>query len=292
MHNQSHNTYEQALVFEQEGNVEKAIDCLQQLIEQGAEGQGEAFFLLAGIYFRAGKYAEALDNFIKCHKKGHRCQEVLDIVVEAYYQPNQAIFTELYEKNVKHLSKYEQCNIESFPEVDSLSYMFIPYSETKYIIYDKREKQFLVEIVFNGDRNLQEFHENAVLILKNEFDVDKIAFYARDRLDEKYRNYVTTVKPFFLIFEKQRMFFEFLQVSPFFRLLEKNKCVFLFGLEELEAWFSIEGTILPSCYLNMNGKEDPYYKFLTRLHQTRLHRPTVGYQNLMVFLSQSFNAGK
>ena len=292
MDNQAEKILKQALSYENEGEYGKASDCYRQLIQDDDQNQGPLLFQLAASLFQAGEYGEALDVFVKCHKAGHQCMEVEEIVLEAYHQPNLKDFADRYAENVKHFSNYQFCHINSFPKFESLSYRFIPYSETKYIIFDNKAKKFLSQTELADQGNIQKFHKNAVLMIKNEFNVCKLSKYVEDTSNKEDKIYVTTSNPLYLIYESEQIFFEFLQISPFGELLGNDKCIFLFGFNQVKEFFLSKDALLPSHYINMAGQEDPYYFCVEQLRQKMLKSGDVSYQNLMAIFNQSFNAMK
>lgn len=283
--------YEQARTHEARGENDEAVKCLRRIVAADAEGQDVVLYELAGILFRAGQYAEALDAFVACHGTGHRSREVEDIVLEAYWQPNVTHFSTLYAENVKCLLDYPGCSLESFPEFEALSHRFIPYSETKYVIFDFKEKTFLNIIDIAEPVTVQEVKENSVVMIKNEYNIGKISHYSRNRMAEKYRDYVTTDVPVYLLFDSPGSFAEFLQISAFHAILPERKYIFLYNLEQVRDFFADKDAVMPSSYLNISSKDDPYYILLEDICPRMLHRPDVNYQNLMTFFSQSFKIG-
>ena len=281
-------TLQKALDFENEDKIDEALDCYRQSLEKFPANQGQILFQMASFLFRSGNYVDALRNLVKSYNTGYQRVETEKTILEAYYEPNKQTFFDTFIKNVEFLSNYSLCNIEAFPGFASLSYRFIPFSETQYTIFDNNKKLFISDIELAQPQPKSGYNDNTVLLIKNEFNAAKLSIYEEDTRNRNTNSYVTTSLPLYLVYEDQHMFCEFLQVSPFHSLLENERFVFLFGVDQVNEWFNSETAVFPTVYLNMSGKEDRYYVSIEQLKQKLTRNGNIGYQNLMLIFNQSF----
>ena len=97
--------------------------------------------------FDAGDYKEAFVNFAKIYNESPNAQERQDIMAmlqEAYYQPNEPELRENYEKNIESLAAYPYLWEKQFADFSSLSFLLFPVSDDCYYLYDKKLTVLLV----------------------------------------------------------------------------------------------------------------------------------------------------
>lgn len=98
--------------------------------------------------FDAQKYKEAFEGFAGLYNQSNDTQEranIMSILLEAYYEPNEPELRGYYENNRKLLAEYPYIWGEKLEEFSSLSFLLFPTSEDSYYLYDKITDRFIGE---------------------------------------------------------------------------------------------------------------------------------------------------
>lgn len=260
---------EKALEEEKKGNPTIAYDLYKNALDISGSNSGPVLFEFGRFLFLQGLYSQALEILIQCYKTDYRADEVLGIIMEAYYEPNIEEFKIRYERNVKSLSLYEHIYHRDFPDFSSLRYCFLPIEEDRYMIYDKENGIFLKPFDLNeGQHKYNQYKIDQVIIIKNELSSANISLCL-----EKTNNpgpYLWMKTPEYLFYDDANLFTEFLQVNDFTALLETKRVVFLFGEEELEEWFSDPQTVYPTHALDLGNNSKDFYNSMYSKYQQRL----------------------
>ena len=279
----------QARLYEEAGDYENAKGLYLQLLKRTGKNDPSVLFPWAGLLLQSGERGAALDVFISCHKAGFRREEIEEIVTEVYYQPNQEYFSNIYEENVNFLSKYEKCEISCFPDFSSLHYQFVPYSEGRFAVFDSQNRSFLFNVDFSS-AEAKKHQKKSAVFMNNQFNLNVIDKYlsAEDHGDKE--GYDKMLLPLYLAYDDEQKFLEFLQVCYFPPLLKNNRCVFLFGFEKVDAFFSQPDVVYPLQYLNVQGSDDPYVAAIEGQRQKKIMSGEIDYQNLMLFFQRMMKA--
>ncbi len=151
-------------------DLTEILDIYRQALKKCGDNPGPVLFEMGKFLFTQGIYAEALEVFLKCHQAKYHPEEVENIIMEAYYQPNVEEFKINYQKNVEQLSQYPYIFTKDYPNFSELCYCFIPYSDTKFVIFDRKTRKFRADFdLKQGGRNYENFKANDTILIKNEF---------------------------------------------------------------------------------------------------------------------------
>lgn len=135
--------YEQIENAVQQEDVNKACELYQQMIDSMLdtedEGLGQAY-IDYGVFLEAlGEYMTALDLFVLAYEREYQQEELLDHILQGYYEPNSRYLKDTYEHAVQNGSISEYDNIPGFEEINIL---LIPRNEEEYYLFDRLEKCF------------------------------------------------------------------------------------------------------------------------------------------------------
>lgn len=128
--------------------------------------------------FEAQEFREALLSFIDLYQKGYRREQILEILDEACYQPNEEEMRENYENNTAALARYPFVLGGQFDAFEDLSLRLYMIDESKFYIFDRNTEQFL-SIYHSEDGSQPDLHSaqiDAPLFLENEANLSHLAF--------------------------------------------------------------------------------------------------------------------
>ncbi|MGV1099879.1 hypothetical protein ACUUL3_10790 [Thiovibrio sp. JS02] len=275
--------------LEESGATEEARSCYESLLEQFGQDNPIVPFQTAGFLFRTGDYAAALELYVHCHKAKFMCSDIEQIIMGAYYQPNEMVFQKQYNENVIAFCGSDDCKFDSFPDFSALVYRFIPYSESRYAVFDSSVGNFLFDIDFSPRANGKVKEEPTVYLLKNEFSVNEIGKYLNVQFTGDASEYVAASFPLYLVYESRERFVEFLQVSPFSSIIRDKRAIFLFGIDQVSKYFAQQDILFPIFYVNMKDAREPIFQCVEKLRQKMFAAGSVDYQNLLLFLKKDFS---
>lgn len=197
-----------------------------------ADGPDPETELEAALYIlqEGGNYKVAYDSFLRLYNEGQFREEILSILTQAFYEPNQKLLRSRYEKNCKLLQKYPYLFQKEFPAFNELPIRFFPYDDRCYVPFYVREERFGESINFNYpviSRNFFRDLENPVLA------EDVFSQYEMEYLNDNVRKseWVGRENHIYLHYRDWEIFCAHLQVLNLRRLLEGKKFVFLIGNE-------------------------------------------------------------
>ena len=104
--------------------------------------------------------------FRNLYNEGFCKEEVLAIMTEAFYLPNEKDLRGRYERNCKLLKKYPYLFRTDFPDFEDLPIRFYPYDDKGFIPFYVREERFGDYINFKHpvvSRNFFKDLENPIL---------------------------------------------------------------------------------------------------------------------------------
>lgn len=224
----------------------------------------------SGLFWLERKnYETALEALLECHRLGYRQEETENIILENCYLPYRNQYKQTYFKNMELLANYPYIYRRDYPDFDELSYEFIPFSASRYIIYDRNKGAFIADFDSKISLNLSQCKPNDVIMIKNEFQLDNII--ACENKTWASQPYLWAKIPLFLFYQDFDEFAEYLQVLDLSLALESERLVFLFGRTELEQYFSEPQALLPQRLLNVWDQEnDDLVKFISQQYNRKL----------------------
>ena len=241
----------EAQALENSGELQQAWETYIQIISsaQLKEKHGEAYFAFALFLFRNQCYDEALQMFIKSYELQYNKHEILTIINDAYYAPNENALLTLYNENCQVLkSVYPKVAIISFQQ---LSLQFIPVSDVSFYIFDRRNQSFTGCFSLESSEGKIASTENEIVMMKNTYDLNSINQYGELAGD----------KPLYLVYDSTLDFFSYFQVAKFSEIIKNQKIKMFFSLVDFVKFFDGKENCLPQHLVNITSDDD-YAKFV------------------------------
>jgi len=236
-------------------------------VDENNQDSPEAIFKKGMFLLTQRIYKPALETFVKCHQLNYRTEEIEKIIMINYYEPQKEQFKENYVKNVKLLMNYQFIKRKKYPDFSQLKYYFIPYSESKFIIYDKNTAEFKSDFDLNQELNLNAWNVNDVILLNNEYKTTSISACEKKTRDP--RPFLWMKVPQYLYYEDFDTFVEYLQVVDYTKALQSERLVFLFGRDEVDEWFSDPQAMLPGGVGNVQDRNADIVQVISHFYSKK-----------------------
>lgn len=180
--------------------------------------------------FRQEKYKEAFEKFASVYNGGYEQEQVLALLNEAYYEPNQEDLAAMYQKNVRLLQEYPYVWERRFEDLESLPFRLYPIDDNEYMVYDKTQRRFIETYAPLSEKETPYFCEDLsnCLLIENETNAHNLRFLfdtVRRSEDCAMDNHI------YLYYENVFVLARLLQTADLEPLLEHQKFVFLIGEE-------------------------------------------------------------
>lgn len=180
--------------------------------------------------FDTGEIRDALLSFVDLYQNGYQREQILQILDEACYQPNEVEMRENYENNVAALAKYPFVIGGQFDTFEDLPLRLYMIDESEFYIFALNTKRFL-SVYRSEDGSQPDLHSaqiDAPLFLENEANLSHLTFLndvIRGSEDIACDNHI------YLYYDSLSELARLLLVSDIEPLLAEQKFVFLFGRE-------------------------------------------------------------
>lgn len=190
----------------------------------------ERFEASSYLFFSQGDYKVAYTTFVALYNEGNFRDELMDLIRQAFYLPNEADLRRRYEKNCRILAGYPYCFRSDFPAFDQLPIQFFPFDDEGFLPYDPKSDCFGPYISFNTsviDRYFFKNLENPILAQ------DVYSQYQLEYLNDTVRKseWIGRENHIYLHYTDWETFCAHLQCLNFNHLLDDEKFVFLIGDE-------------------------------------------------------------
>lgn len=190
----------------------------------------ERFEAASYIFFSQGNYKTAYTALVSLYNEGHFRDEVMDLLAQAFYQPNEDELRQRYAENCAALAAYPYFFRADFPDFDELPLRFFPFDDDGYLPFDPAENRFGEYINFNHpviDRYFFKDLENPILAQ------DVYSQYQLEYLNDTVRKseWVGRDNHIYLHYTDWGQFCSYLQCLELKPLLADEKLVFLVGEE-------------------------------------------------------------
>ena len=177
-----------------------------------------------------GDYKVAYTTFRSLYDRGFFREDCLDVITQAFYQPNVKLLKSRYEKNCRALAKYPYLFRKNFVEFELLPIKFYPFDDDGYLPFHPLEGRFDDYVDFNRTvigRNFFHDLENPILAK------DVYSQYELEYLNDNVRpsEWVGRENHIYLHYSDWGAFCAHLQVLNLRELLKDKKLVFLIGDE-------------------------------------------------------------
>lgn len=188
--------------------------------------------LEAAVYLlrMGGDYKVAYTQFAALYNEGQFCDECLDIMTQAFYEPNVKLMKNRYDKNCAALAKYPYLFRTDFPKFEELPLRFYPFDDNGYLPFDPKKQEFGGYVNYNHpvvSRNFFKNLDNPILAqnVYSQYELEYLNDNVRPSEDIGRENHL------YLHYADWETFCAHLQVLNVRRILEQKKIVFLFGDE-------------------------------------------------------------
>ncbi len=177
-----------------------------------------------------GDYKVAYTQFTQLYHEGQFREECLDIMTQAFFEPNVKLMKSRYEKNCAALAKYSYLFRREFPKFEDLPLRFYPFDDNGYLPFDSQKQEFGGYVNFNHpvvSRNFFKNLDNPILAkdVYSQYELEYLTDNIRPSEDIGRENHL------YLHYASWEVFCAHLQVLNMHRMLEDKKIVFLFGEE-------------------------------------------------------------
>jgi hypothetical protein len=186
----------------------------------------------AAVYLlrMGGDYKVAYTQFTALYSEGQFQAECLDIMTQAFYEPNVKPMKNRYEKNCAALAKYPYLFRTDFPKFEELALHFYPFDDNGYLPFDPQKQEFGGYVNYNNpvvSRNFFKNLDNPILAqdVYSQYELEYLNDNVRPSEDIGRENHL------YLHYASWEAFCAHLQVLNLRELLKQKKIVFLFGDE-------------------------------------------------------------
>lgn len=268
---------DKALDMEEAGYTEQALVLVEKMMETFIDHREMLLLEKAKMRFRNGYRKEALMDLIILYEST-KDEEVYELILEAYYAPNQEALDATYKNNMEVLRNYP--HYRNSYEVEELSVFPIWQDEETLICINMREKQFAMDI-----RNRREYllEKNQIAMLVNELWMEEIWNCEENSRIET--SVLSMELPMYLVFDKGcgELFMQLYDIGD---LLEKKRIVVLIGRESLSGYLQEDKVLFPQRLFAANeqveadyrGVLDDAWDIIRRKMQNNLNRIEAYYQ--------------
>jgi len=172
--------------------------------------------------------------FRDLYNQGVFQENILEIMDEAFYQPNLRVMKSRYDRNCKYLSKYPYIFRKDFPKFEDLPLRFYPYDDNSYTPYDMRAKRFGEYVNFRDTVIKHNFFhnlDNPILAedVTSQYELEYLRDNVRKSEDVARENHI------YLHYTNWPVFCSYLACLNLKPLLDSKKFVFLFE-EEIDKY--------------------------------------------------------
>lgn len=224
---------------------DEILKYFKRALAENEENPGPVLFEMSQFLFQNGYYEGALEQLVKCQRLKYRSEEILDIIMEAYYEPNIEDFKSKYERNVRLLSNYQYIKQKDYPSFCDLRYCFVPYSDNRFIIFDKTSGEFGADFDLRyKEKNLDALKNEDILIIGNEFCIETITMC--ETQTRPLKSLLWEKIPLYLYYHDFDEFAQYLQVVDFTEMVKTDRLVFLVSEQEFSDWFANPQAIIPT----------------------------------------------
>lgn len=232
----------------------RSIEIARKLAENGQKADAQnAYFLALGevsgqdpeleleaasyLFFSEGDYRAAYTTFVSLYNRGYYREELMNLMIQAFYLPNVETQKKHYRENARLLGCYPYFFHKEFPEFDELPILFFPFDDKGFLPFYRAENRFGDYINLNDTIVDQYFFkdlENPILAK------DVYSQYQLEYLNDNVRKseWVGRENHIYLHYTNWPTFCAYLQVLSFRKLVKEQKLVFL--IEDEVAQYPID----------------------------------------------------
>lgn len=213
--------------FAELGEAKEAQRAYQVFLHQEEEKDPKDELEAASyIFFSQGSYEAAYTVFVSLYNRGFFQEEVMNLILQAFYLPNVEKIKKQYEENCRMLKQYPYFFHEGFPAFEDLPIWFFPFNDKGFLPFYRDENRFGEYVDFNRpviDRYFFKDLENPI------FAADVYSQYQLEYLNDNVRKseWVARENHIYLHYTQWETFCSYLQCLSLKKLLKDEKFVFL-----------------------------------------------------------------
>ena len=178
------------------------------------------------LFFSQWDHRLPFTIFVSLYNQGHFQDEIMNLMLQAFYLPNVQKQRKQYDRNCRALARYPYCFRDGFPDFDALPILFFPFDDQGFVPFLQAENRFGEYVDFNDpviDRYFFEDLENPILA------EDVFSQYQLEYLNDNVRKseWVGRENHIYLHYTNWNQFCGYLPCLDFVQLLKDKKLVFL-----------------------------------------------------------------
>lgn len=178
------------------------------------------------LFFSQWDHRLPFTIFVSLYNQGHFQDEIMNLMLQAFYQPNVQKQRRQYDRNCRALARYPYFFRDGFPDFDALPILFFPFDDQGFVPFLQAENRFGEYVDFNDpviDRYFFEDLENPILA------EDVFSQYQLEYLNDNVRKseWVGRENHIYLHYTDWNQFCGYLPCLDFVSLLKEQKFVFL-----------------------------------------------------------------
>ncbi len=178
------------------------------------------------LFFSKWDHRLPFTIFVSLYNQGHFQDEIMNLMLQAFYLPNVQKQRKQYDRNCRALARYPYFFRDSFPNFNELPILFFPFDDKGFVPFIQAENRFGKYLDFNDpviDRYFFEDLENPILAK------DVYSQYQLEYLNDNVRKseWVGRENHIYLHYTDWNQFCGYLPCLDFVQLLKDKKLVFL-----------------------------------------------------------------
>lgn len=215
-------------------NPNEALQRYSDLLEKETEDRGEICYRFGCFLHYFAEEEMALDLLAQAFGEGVCREEILELLLRDFWEPNREEFRAAYLKQAGELLKVQ--GELMIPDFDALPYFMFPVSDSQFMVYDRKKEQFAGWLGLGGDLGKKRLKEPeaffpVIMDMKNSSLQDLLIYFHQNRDRKLY------------VVEREDEWMGLLMVPGILR--EMSSVVVLQGIDGLKELFQRELCRLP-----------------------------------------------
>lgn len=178
------------------------------------------------LFFSKWDHRLPFTIFVSLYNQGHFQDEIMNLMLQAFYLPNVQKLRKQYDRNCRALARYPYFFRDSFPDFDELPILFFPFDDRGFVPFIQAENRFGEYVDVNDpviDRYFFKDLANPILAK------DVYSQYQLEYLNDNVRKseWVGRENHIYLHYTDWNQFCGYLPCLDFVQLLKDKKLVFL-----------------------------------------------------------------
>ena len=101
------------------------------------------------LFFSQWDHRLPFTIFVSLYNQGHFQDEIMNLMLQAFYLPNVQKQRKQYDRNCRALARYPYCFRDGFPDFDALPILFFPFDDQGFVPFLQAENRFGEYVDFN-----------------------------------------------------------------------------------------------------------------------------------------------